>query len=127
MVLKINILLKHIVSKVSEIIGVEVLFVSDCVGEEAEQAVSNLQPGQVLLLENLRFYKEETKGDLAFAERLSHLGDIYVNDALELHTEPMLQLQLLLNFLKEKNVLVSFLPKKLKVLTKFLIQVKNPF
>lgn len=73
--------LRHIVNTVSEIIGVEVLFVSDCIGNEAEQAVQNLQPGQVLLLENLRFYKEETKGDLKFAEALSKLGDIYVNDA----------------------------------------------
>ena len=105
--------LKHIVSKVSEIIGVEVLFVSDCVGEEAEQAVNNLQPGQVLLLENLRFYKEETKGDLVFAERLSHLGDTYTLTMLsELHTELMLQLQLLPNFLRKENVLVSFLPKE---------------
>lgn len=73
--------LRHIVNTVSEIIGVEVLFVTDCIGNEAEEAVQNLQPGQVLLLENLRFYKEETKGDLKFAEALSKLGDIYVNDA----------------------------------------------
>ena len=73
--------LKHIVSKVSEVLGVEVKFVEDCVGEKAEEAVANLQPGEVILLENLRFYSEETKGDLAFAEQLSKLGDIYVNDA----------------------------------------------
>ena len=118
--------LKHIVSKVSEIIGVEVLFVSDCVGE-AEQAVSNLQPGQVLLLENLRFYKEETKGNLAFAERLSHLGDIYVNDAFGTAHRAHASTTIVAQFLRKENVLVSFLPKKLKVLTKFLIQVKNPF
>ena len=74
----------------------------NCVGEEAEQAVSNLQPGQVLLLENLRFYKEETKGDLAFAERY-HIWETYTLMMLsELHTEPMLQLQLLPNFLRKK-------------------------
>ena len=120
--------LKHIVSKVSEIIGVEVLFVSNCVGEEAEQAVSNLQPGQVLLLENLRFYKEETKGDLAFAERLSHLGDIYVNDAFGTAHRAHASTTIVAQFLRKENVLVSFLPKKLKSIDKvFNSSEKNPF
>ncbi|WP_053990697.1 phosphoglycerate kinase [Mangrovimonas sp. TPBH4] len=73
--------LRHIVDKVSEIIGVEVKFVANCVGAEAEAAAKALQPGEVLLLENLRFHSEETAGDVAFAEGLSKLGDIYVNDA----------------------------------------------
>ena len=73
--------LKHIVSKVEDIIGVETQFVNNCVGEEAEQAVANLEPGKILILENLRFHEEETKGDKDFAEQLSKLGDIYVNDA----------------------------------------------
>lgn len=73
--------LKHICDKVSEIIGVEVKFVENCVGAEAEAAVANLKSGEVLLLENLRFHSEETSGDEAFAEQLSKLGDVYVNDA----------------------------------------------
>jgi phosphoglycerate kinase len=73
--------LRHIANKVEDILGVEVKFVSDCIGEKAEVAAANLQPGQILLLENLRFYKEEETGDKAFAEKLSKLGDIYVNDA----------------------------------------------
>ena len=73
--------LKHICGKVSEIIGVQVKFVADCVGEEAEKAVAELQEGEVLLLENLRFHSEETSGDVAFAKQLSKLGDVYVNDA----------------------------------------------
>ena len=73
--------LKHICGKVSEIIGVQVKFVTDCVGEVAEKAVAELQEGEVLLLENLRFHSEETSGDVAFAEQLSKLGDIYINDA----------------------------------------------
>lgn len=73
--------LRHIVDKVEEILGVEVKFVDECIGEKAEAAVANLQSGQVLLLENLRFHKEEEAGDKAFAEKLSKLGDIYVNDA----------------------------------------------
>lgn len=73
--------LKHIAAKVEDILGVEVKFVSDCIGEKAEAAATNLKPGQILLLENLRFYKEEEAGDEGFAEKLSKLGDIYVNDA----------------------------------------------
>ncbi len=73
--------LKHIVEKVEDILGVEVTFVPDCIGEKAETAAANLKPGQILLLENLRFYKEEEAGDKGFAEKLAKLGDIYVNDA----------------------------------------------
>ncbi|WP_445730702.1 phosphoglycerate kinase [Mariniflexile sp.] len=73
--------LKHIVDKVEDILGVEVTFVPDCIGEKAETAAANLKPGQILLLENLRFYKEEEAGDKDFAEKLAKLGDIYVNDA----------------------------------------------
>ena len=73
--------LKHICEIASEIIGVQLKFAADCVGEEAEEAVAGLENGEVLLLENLRFHKEEEQGDEAFAQSLSKLGDIYVNDA----------------------------------------------
>ena len=73
--------LRHIVDTVEDITGVEVKFVANCVGQEAEEAIANLEPGQILLLENLRFHEEEKKGDKNFAEQLSKLGDIYVNDA----------------------------------------------
>jgi phosphoglycerate kinase len=66
---------------VEDILGVQVLFANDCVGAEAAQLVKALQPGQVLLLENLRYYKEEKEGDTSFALSLSEHGDIYVNDA----------------------------------------------
>lgn len=73
--------LKAIVPAISEVLGKEVKFVSDCVGEDAEAAAMALQPGEVLLLENLRFHKEEEKGDDEFAAQLAKLGDAYVNDA----------------------------------------------
>ncbi len=73
--------LKHIVNEVSTVLGKEVKFVDDCVGENAEAAAAILQPGEILLLENLRFHNEEEKGDSHFAEQLSKLGDAYVNDA----------------------------------------------
>lgn len=73
--------LKHIVDKVSEILKTDVKFVSDCIGELAENASQNLKSGEILLLENLRFYKEEEAGDVEFSNKLSKLGNIYVNDA----------------------------------------------
>tara|TARA_B100000809_G_scaffold266794_1_gene331654 strand:+ start:27361 stop:28545 length:1185 start_codon:yes stop_codon:yes gene_type:complete len=73
--------LGHIVDKVSEVLGVQAKFVDSCVGADAEAAVAALQPGEVLILENLRFHKEETAGDVEFSKQLSKLGDIYVNDA----------------------------------------------
>ncbi|RLJ79723.1 phosphoglycerate kinase [Pedobacter alluvionis] len=73
--------LKHILSDLSALVGVEVKFADDCIGESAVKQAADLKAGEVLLLENLRFYKEEEKGDVAFAEKLSKLGDVYVNDA----------------------------------------------
>jgi phosphoglycerate kinase len=73
--------LKHILKHLSQSIGTDVKFADDCIGESAIQLAADLEPGEVLLLENLRFYKEEEKGDEAFAQKLSKLGDVYVNDA----------------------------------------------
>ena len=74
--------LKHLVPHLSQLLdSANIDFANDCIGDEAVQKAAALQPGQVLLLENLRFYKEEEKGDTAFAEKLSKLGDVYVNDA----------------------------------------------
>ena len=73
--------LKHIVSKVEEIIGVNIIFSEDCIGDKTNKTAESLLPGQVMLLENLRFYKEETQGDYVFAKALGSLGDFYINDA----------------------------------------------
>ncbi|NNK88612.1 MAG: phosphoglycerate kinase [Flavobacteriaceae bacterium] len=73
--------LRHIVDEVEDVFGVEVGFVNNCIGPEAQKAVAALEPGQILILENLRFYEEEKKGDPDFAHELSLLGDVYVNDA----------------------------------------------
>ncbi|SHJ72448.1 phosphoglycerate kinase [Reichenbachiella agariperforans] len=73
--------LKHLVGELSSRFGTTVKFAEDCIGQDATDLAAGLQPGEVLLLNNLRFYKEETKGDEAFAEKLSKLGDVYVNDA----------------------------------------------
>jgi phosphoglycerate kinase len=75
--------LKHLVKHLSDLLGgtTRVFFTDDCIGGQAALTVGMLKGGEVLLLENLRFYKEEEKGDKAFAEKLSRLGDVYVNDA----------------------------------------------
>ncbi|HMF70526.1 MAG TPA: phosphoglycerate kinase [Flavitalea sp.] len=74
--------LKHLVKHLSELLkGTKVSFVDDCIGEKAVNASKALKPGEVLLLENLRFYKDEEKGKEEFAKQLSELGDVYVNDA----------------------------------------------
>ena len=78
--------------------GVQVKFVNACSGEVAEKAVADLEMGEVLILENLRFHKEETAGDETFAKQLSALGDVYINDAFELLIELMHLLQLWLSF-----------------------------
>jgi len=74
--------LKHLLPHLQELLGkTKILFADDCIGEDAQQKAKNLQRGEVLLLENLRFYKEEEKGNESFAEKLSRLGDVYINDA----------------------------------------------
>jgi phosphoglycerate kinase len=73
--------LKNIVSHIKKLVGKEVLFANDCIGSEAKQKSATLKPGEILLLENVRFYPEETSGDINFAKELASLGDCYVNDA----------------------------------------------
>ena len=74
--------LKHLIGHLSELLsGINIQFANDCIGQEAADKAAALKPGEILLLENLRFYKEEEKGDEAFAEKLSKIGDVYVNDA----------------------------------------------
>jgi phosphoglycerate kinase len=74
--------LRHLVRHLSDLLGgVTVLFANDCIGEQTKLTAAMLKPGEVLLLENLRFYKEEEKGDEGFAKKLAQLGDVYVNDA----------------------------------------------
>ena len=73
--------LKHVLPYLSDKLGMAVKFAPDCIGEEAAKMAAGLKPGEVLLLENLRFYKQETKGDPEFTKKLAELGDVWVNDA----------------------------------------------
>jgi phosphoglycerate kinase len=94
--------LKHTIKTTEKLLGLSVQFANDCIGEEAKTKVANLKPGEVLLLENLRFYKEEEKGDVAFAEKLSKLGDVYVNDAFGTAHRAHASTTIVAQFFKEK-------------------------
>ena len=108
--------LSHICEKVSEIIGVQVKFVEDCVGEEVEQAYAELQSGEILLLENLRFYNEETSGDQGFAEKLSQFGDIYVNDAFGTAHRAHASTTIVAQFFPENKCFGYLLAKEIKAI-----------
>jgi phosphoglycerate kinase len=94
--------LKHTIKTTENLLGKSVQFASDCIGEEARTKALNLKPGEVLLLENLRFYPEEEKGDEAFAKKLASLGDIYVNDAFGTAHRAHASTTIVARFLKEK-------------------------
>ena len=108
--------LSHIADAVSEIIGVRVIFVPDCIGEKVAQAVSELRNGEILMLENLRFYPEEEAGDRAFAEKLSHWGDIYVNDAFGTAHRPHASTTIIASFFPGKKCFGYLLAKEIKAI-----------
>ena len=118
--------LDHIVKTVSEIIGVQVKFIDDCIGEKVEKAVAELEPGEVLLLENLRFYDQEKNGDLAFAEKLSKLGDIYVNDAFGTAHRAHASTTIVAQFFKDKKCFGSLLAKEIESINKVFKDSQKP-
>ena len=119
--------LKHLLPYLSEKLGVEVLFAPDCVGEEASELASNLKPGEVLLLENLRFYKEETKGDEAFAKRLAGLADVYVNDAFGTAHRAHASTAIIARFFPGDKLFGYIMNNELKNIDKVLKDPKRPF
>ncbi|GAB7256019.1 phosphoglycerate kinase [Polaribacter sp. OB-PA-B3] len=118
--------LKHIVKSVVDIIGCNVKFVEDCVGEKAEAAVASLEPGEILLLENLRFYSEETKGDIAFAEKLSKLGDVYVNDAFGTAHRAHASTTIIAQFFEENKCFGNLLAREIESIDKVLNNSEKP-
>ncbi|MBT8181396.1 MAG: phosphoglycerate kinase [Eudoraea sp.] len=118
--------LSHICDKVSEVIGVQVKFVDDCVGEKVEKAVAELESGEVLLLENLRFNAEEEKGDKSFAEQLSHLGDIYVNDAFGTAHRAHASTTIVAGFFPDKKCFGYLLAKEIKAIEKVMKTGEKP-
>lgn len=118
--------LKHICNTVSDVIGVQVKFVENCVGEKVEEAVANLQTGEILLLENLRFYSEETSGDANFAEKLSHFGDIYVNDAFGTAHRAHASTTIVANYFSENKCFGYLLAKEIKAIEKVMQTGEKP-
>ena len=118
--------LKHIVDTVSEILGVSVLFCDQVVGEKALNASGQLKPGEVLLMENLRYHKEETKGDEAFAEQLSKLGSVYVNDAFGTAHRAHASTTIMAKYFSENKCFGALLAKEVKAIDKVLKNGESP-
>ena len=118
--------LQHIVKTTSEILGKPVQFATDCRGEIAQNAASNLKSGEVLLLENLRFYAEEEAGDVAFAKELASLGDIYVNDAFGTAHRAHASTTIIAQFFPESKCFGLLLAKEIESLNRVLTNSVKP-
>ncbi len=118
--------LKPIVSKTEEVLGVPVKFAADCIGSVAEKAAADLRPGEVLLLENLRFYKEEEAGDVDFSKKLASLGDIYVNDAFGTAHRAHASTTIIAQFFPNDKCFGMLLAKEIESLNKVLKDSERP-
>ena len=121
-----NFSLSKIVEEVSKVLGREVKFVENCVGELAEKAASELKAGEVLLLENLRFHAEEEAGDVEFAKKLSNLADIYVNDAFGTAHRKHASTAVIADFFPEKKCFGLLMAKELEAIDKVLHSGEKP-
>ena len=118
--------LRHIADKVSETLGVVIKFATDCIGKEAEKAVSELKMGEVLLLENLRFHSEEKNGNIDFAEQLSRLGDVYVNDAFGTAHRAHASTTIIAQFFPENKCFGNLLAQEINCIKKVLEDSEKP-
>ncbi len=118
--------LKHIVSHLSEKLGTPVQFTDDCIGNQAKEKAAALKPGEVLLLENLRFYKEETKGDEAFAQKLSQLADAYVNDAFGTAHRAHASTAVIAKFFPNDKMFGYVMANEIKSINKVVKEGKSP-
>ena len=118
--------LKQIVSKVSEVLALPVQFCNSCIGSEAEFAAASLQPGEVLLMENLRFHDEETAGDLAFSKALAQLGTFYVNDAFGAAHRAHASTTVMAQFFNGKKCFGKLLEQEIKAIKKVMETGEKP-
>ncbi len=118
--------LQHLVKPMSNILGLQVKFVDDCIGPKVAEAVSNLKFGEILLLENLRYYEEETKGDRDFAEKLSKFGDVYVNDAFGTAHRAHASTAIIAEFFPENKCFGLLLASEIENVKKVLETSKKP-
>ncbi len=118
--------LKNIIPSINENIGVNVQFANDCIGATTQQMANDLKPGEVLLLENLRFYKHETSGDKNFAEQLSKYADFYVNDAFGTAHRAHASTTIIAQFFQENKSFGYLLEKEIKSVDKVLNSGEKP-
>ena len=118
--------LSNILIDVSQGLQRKIKFVNDCIGDSVEKAVSELKPGEVLLLENLRFYKEESAGEEAFAKQLAKLGDVYINDAFGTCHREHASTFTVAKFFPDKKYAGKLLEKELNVLSRILENGQTP-
>ena len=118
--------LSHILKDVSKCLDRKVQFINDCIGDDVEKRVAQMKRGDILLLENLRFYKEETNGDEAFAEKLSRLGDVYVNDAFGTCHRKHASTYTVTKYFHKKKYAGKLLEKELHIINKILENGKKP-
>ena len=118
--------LEHIVSTAEQILGVKVLFVSDCIGEKPLQAVAELPKNSVLLLENLRFYTEEEQGNASFAQSLAELGDIYVNDAFGTAHRAHASTAIIADYFKGKSCFGTLLASEITNVNRVMLNGESP-
>jgi len=119
--------LKNIVSRLSELVETEVKFAQDCVGEKTFKIVNELKPGDVLLLENLRFHKEEKNGEETFAKKLADLADVYVNDAFGTAHRAHASTTIITKFFPEEKMFGYLIDNELKSMDKVLHHSEKPF
>lgn len=119
--------LQHLIRTLSEKLSTKVLFADDCIGEQAKQLAGNLKGGEVLLLENLRYYKEETKGDVAFAEKLASLADIYVNDAFGTAHRAHASTTIIAQFFPNTKYFGYVMANEIASINKVLLDTQKPF
>jgi phosphoglycerate kinase len=119
--------LKHLLPELNKILGTDVKFVDDCIGDASFKASGELKPGEILLLENLRFYKEEEKGDIQFAEKLAKHGDVYVNDAFGTAHRAHASTAIIAQFFPNSKTFGYCIESELKSINKVLHDGKKPF
>jgi len=119
--------LKHLLPYLSEQLKLTVKFADDCIGQSAKDLAAGLKPGEVLLLENLRFYKEEEKGDVVFAQKLASLGDIYVNDAFGTAHRAHASTAIIANYFPQAKCFGYVMAGEVTALDKVLKEATHPF
>ena len=118
--------LKHLVGRLGKLLEKKIDFVADCIGDEVKERVASLSEGSVLLLDNLRFYKEEKTGDIGFAKQLAELADVYVNDAFGTAHRAHASTAVIAQFFQEKKFFGHIMTNEIQNIDKVLKDAQKP-